>query len=67
MKETRHYMVDGLTQVSPATPFLILFVVAVLAKVDFNWKFAKRFYHDQSLVELNKKLKKLNYGIEPTF
>ena len=33
-KNTQHFLSEAFTQLSPGTPFLILFMIAVIAKLD---------------------------------
>lgn len=38
-QDTQHRVIESITQISPGTPFLILFVISVLAKLDHHFKF----------------------------
>lgn len=40
--DTHHKLIDALTTITPATPYLIMFILSVLAKLDHHYKFSKR-------------------------
>lgn len=42
-KKTEHFIVDAFLEVTPATPFLILFCISVFAKMNHSYKIIKRF------------------------
>ena len=66
-RTTQHHVSDAFTEITPATPFLILFVIAVIAKIDHHTKFSKQFISKSNLAKTNKVLKTLNHFIEPSY
>lgn len=65
--DTQHYISDAFAEITPATPFLILFVIAIFARLDHQFKFLSCLHKKSTLQIKNKALKKLNYKFEPDF
>lgn len=65
--DTQHKLWRSITEVSPGTPFLILFVISVVAKLDHHFKLYKYCFKGTKLFQLNKQMKDENHKIEPDF
>lgn len=57
----QHHILDAFTEVTPATPFLVLLLIAIFAKLDHHFKLTKKYVKKSNLVSINKKLKTLNH------
>ena len=65
--DTNHQLIKSLTEISPGTPFLILFIISVFAKLDHHFKIQKRLFKKYKMHDLNQKLKAENHKIEPDY
>lgn len=63
-EHTNHKILDAFTRITPATPYLFLFVISVLTKLDHHFKFNKMWCSRKSkLQELTDKMKIFNNEI----
>ena len=58
---------DAFTQVTPGTPFLILFVISLFVKLEHHFKCLKKRGKKNKIQEINQKLKEFNYKANPSF
>lgn len=65
--ETHHLIMKSLFEISPATPFLILFVIAVFARYDHHTKVYKNMFESKKFVEIIDRMKERNVNINPDF
>ena len=63
----QHHILDAFTELTPATPFLVLLFISIFAKLDHHFKLTKKYVTKTKLIGINKKLKTLNHLIEPNF
>lgn len=67
MPNYEHKITPAFTSISPATPFLFLFVFTVISKIDFNKKLYMKSLNSSKYVNAIQKMKELNHKIDPDF
>ena len=65
--DTQHRIIDAFTKITPGTPFIFLFIIAVLAKIDHHTKIYKTYFESRKLQEKYQVLKDKNLNQDPDF
>lgn len=62
-----HYILDAFRTITPGTPYLFLFVISLIVKLEHHLKFLKKNTDKSRLQELNSLMKEANYKDEPNY